>query len=223
MRTSSKIWYGIGASAAVAVVAAITQVNDKGMLSPLASAQAAPAAGGSQVQPKGTFVGNLDSAMANIFAGEGGEGGAGLTPMWPSVVAPALTGPEIAKVVTGNTLQLPGHASYYFAAGNTVEGRYIHWDQLPKVSDCPAQNAEGSDYYLNPNTNVCWKQTILPLQGSWAIKNHQLCLDVSWSGGKKADCRYFTILLDNIALFDASGGIDGKGHKLFQGKHLEQE
>lgn len=224
MRTSGKIWYGLGACVSVAAVAAVaTQVNGSVELPLVASAQAAATAAASKdARPKGTFVGDLDSALANIFAGEGGESGAGLTPMWPSVTAPALTGAEITRVVAGNTLQLPGHVSYYFTKSNSVEGRYIHWDQLPSVSACPAQNVEGGDYYLNPTTNVCWKQTILPLQGTWAVKSHQLCLDVSWSGGKKQDCRYVTILLDNIAMFDASGVIDGKGHKLFQGKKLEQ-
>lgn len=222
-RAANKVWYGVGVCATLATVAAgVATANENVALSAITPAQAAtPTA--DQAPAKGTFVGNLDTALANIFAGEGGEGGAGLTPMWPSVVAPALTGPEIAKVVTGNTLQLPGHYSYHFTSGHTVDGLYIHWDQLSKASDCPARNAEGSDYYLNPNTQVCWKQQTLPLQGDWSIKDHQLCLDVAWSGGKKEGCRYVTILLDNIALFDAAGSIDGKGHKLLPGKQLAQQ
>lgn len=31
-----------------------------------------------------------------------------------------------------------------------------------------------------------------------------------------------TILLDDIAMFDATGQIDGKGHKLVRGKELEK-
>jgi hypothetical protein len=202
MKKSNKIWFGIGACVTLGAVATA------------ASDQPTPV--------KATFVGNLDRALENIFAGEGGEGGAGLTPMWPSVVAPALTGPEIEKVVKGNSLQLQGHIGYHFTTRNTVEGNYTHWDQLPKASDCPVPNKDDSDFYLNPKDNVCWKRKVLPLQGSWQVKNHQLCLDVSWTGGKKQDCRYVTILLDDIALFDADGNIDGKGHKLFKGKQLEK-
>lgn len=213
MNKSNKIWYGIGTCITLAAAMA---VEPSGALLPMSSAHAADKA----APAKGTFVGNLDTALENIFAGEGGEGGAGITPMWPTVTAPALTGPEIARVVTGNTLQLPEHASYYFSGRNVVEGLYIHWDQLPSASSCPAENVEDSDYYLNPKDQICWKRNALPMQGKWEIRNHQLCLDVSWSGGKKQDCRYLTILLDDIAMFDASGQIDGKGHKLLQGKQL---
>src|SRR5688500_13429230 len=208
MIRSHKIWYGIGACASLAAVAA---VNDQ----PTAQAATPPA--------KGTFVGDLDHALQNIFAGEGGEGGAGLTLMWPTVTAPALTGPEIAKVVTGNSLQLEGHFSYYFTAQQRVEGLSIEWQKLPSVKDCPAQNVEGSEFYLNTRENVCWKSKTLPLQGSWKINNHQLCFDVTWEGGKKQDCRYVAILLDDVALFDASGKLDSKGHTLLQGKQLEQQ
>lgn len=220
MNKSNKIWYGVGACVTLAAVATVVKqaaVPYSG-LPLMSSAHAADAA----ASRKGTFTGDLDFALDNIFAGEGGEGGAGLTPMWPTVSAPALTGPEVAKVVTGNTLQLPGHASYHFASGNVVEGSYIHWEQLGSASACPAENVEGSDYYLNPKNKICWKQEVLPMQGKWDIRNHQLCLNVSWSGGKKEGCRYVTILLDNIAMFEASGEIDGKGHKLLKGKQLEQ-
>lgn len=115
-----------------------------------------------------------------------------------------------------------GHASYYFAGGNRVEGSYIHWTQLPSASDCPTPNVEDGDYYLNPKGKICWKKQVLALQGKWEVKSHQLCLDVSWSNGKKEGCRYVTILLDDIAMFDATGQIDGKGHKLVRGKELEK-
>lgn len=215
---SIKIWYGIGAGVTLVAAAAGVGKLWSGEVQVMSAAHAAtPTA-----PAKGTFVGDLDFAIDNIFAGEGGEGGAGLTPMWPTVTAPALTGPEIAQVVTGNTLQLPGHASYFFTTGNRVEGTYIHWTQMPSSSDCPAQNVEDGDFYRNEKDGVCWKKSVLPLQGKWEITNHQLCLNVSWTGGKKEGCRYVTILLDDIALFSATGEIDGKGHKLVKGKQLEK-
>lgn len=207
MIQSRKIWYGVGACASLAMVVAVCE-------QPAAQAAAAPV--------KGTFIGDLDHALQNIFAGEGGEGGAGLTPMWPTVTAPALTGPEIAKVVTGNSLQLEGHFSYYFTPQQRVEGLYIDWQKMPSVNDCPKQNVEGGELFLNEREGVCWRNKMLPLSGNWKIANHQLCLDVSWTGGKKQDCRYVAILLDDIALFDASGKLESKGHKLLQGKQLDQ-
>jgi hypothetical protein len=36
------------------------------------------------VETAPTFRGNLDDALKKLFAGEGEEDGAGLTPMWPS-------------------------------------------------------------------------------------------------------------------------------------------
>jgi hypothetical protein len=44
---------------------------------------------------------------------------------------------------------------------------------------------------------------------------------VTWSSGAKNDCRYVAILLDDIALFDSRGKIDGKGMKLLKGKSIE--
>lgn len=206
MIRSRKVWYGIGVCASVAAVAAVSE-------QPAAQA-AAPS--------KGTFIGDLDHALQNIFAGEGGEGGAGLTPLWPTVSAPALTGPEIAKVVTGNSLQLEGHFSYYFTPQQRVEGLHIDWQKMPSVEDCPKHNSEESEFYLNTHENVCWRSKTLPLQGGWKIADHQLCLDVSWAGGKQQECRYVAILLDDIALFDASGKMQGKGYQLLQGKQLKQ-
>jgi len=35
-----------------------------------------------------------------------------------------------------------------------------------------------------------------------------------------ADCRYVTVLLEDIALFDANGKFDGKDMKLLKGKSI---
>lgn len=208
MIKSIKIWVGVGACVTLAAAATGHELE--------------AAAANKPERAKGSFVGNLDSALDNIFAGEGGEGGAGMTPMWPSVVAPALTGPEIERVVKGNTLQLPGHVGYHFTPDHAVQGNYTHWDRLPSASACPVPNVDDSDFYLNPKDNVCWKRKVLSLQGRWQIRNHQLCLDVAWDGGGKQGCRYVAILLDDVALFDANGAIDGKGYKLLQGLQLEK-
>ncbi len=38
--------------------------------------------------------------------------------------------------------------------------------------------------------------------------------------GTKNDCRYVTVLLEDIALFDANGKFDGKDMKLLKGKSI---
>ena len=68
----------------------------------------------------------------------------------------------------------------------------------------------------------CYSFTVLPSKGTWSIRENQLCVNVAWSGGAKKDCRYVTILLDDIALFDSTGKIDGKGMKLHKGKAFEK-
>ena len=218
MIRSRKVWYGVGACASLAAVATVAERSGDAGIAFVSKANAAA----TSAPGAATFVGDLDKALQNIFAGEGGEGGAGLSPMWPTVSAPALTGPEIATVITGNSLQLEGHFSYYFTAQQRVEGLFIDWQQMPKTSDRPKQNVEDGEFYLNERENVCWRNKILPLQGSWKIDSHQLCLDVSWSGGKKQECRYVAILLDDIALFNVSGAMEGKGYQLLQGKQLKQ-
>jgi hypothetical protein len=185
-----------------------------------ASAAAAAGDAGAGAASKGTFLGNLDNALEKIFAGEGGEAGAGLTPMWPSVTAPALTGPEIEKVVKGNTLTMTWHYDYHFAADGSLAGTNTTFKKLGDASKCPAKIVEGDGYSLSSDKRSCWKTTVVPTAGAWSVKNHQLCLDIRWTGGVKQACQYVAILLDDIALFDVTGTIDGKGMKLVKGKQL---
>jgi len=202
---SLRIWTGLGVCTTMAALAPATHA---------ASEAARPAA----VAP--TFQGDLDHALAKIFAGEGGEEGAGLTPMWPTVSAPALTGPEIEKVVKGNTLTMKWHYDYYFAPDGTLLGTQTSFEKLGDASKCPKGFVEGEGYSMSSDGKTCWKIPVVPAAGTWQIRNHQLCFDLTWQGGAKRSCQYLTILLDNIALFDANGKIEGKGMKLVKGKFL---
>lgn len=228
MKNTTRLWQGIGACVTLAAgVAAIDGSSNVQTLSLIPAAQAGEGnesgeagEGGEQGSVKGTFQGDLNKAMENIFAGEGGEGGAGLSPMWPTLTVPALTDAEIRKVVTGNTLSMEGHVNYYFTAAGAVEGNHTDWEKLADAKQCPKREVETDNLYLNGDT--CWKATVLPLKGAWTTKNHQLCINVTWTGGSKNDCRYLAILLDDVAFFDATGHIDGKGHKLLKGKDLRK-
>lgn len=206
MIRSRKLWSGLGTCVTLAATAAVVH------------AAAAPKETAAEVAP--TFQGNLDDALKKIFAGEGGEDGAGLTPMWPSVTAPALTGPEIEKVVKGNTLTMKWHYDYYFSPDGTLAGTSSSFEKLGEASKCPKGFVEGEGYSMSSDGKTCWKIPVAPTQGTWSIKNHQLCMDIKWKGGAKQTCQYVTILLDDIALFNANGKVDGKGMKLVKGKQL---
>ena len=133
--------------------------------------------------------------------------------MWPSVTAPALTGPEIEKVVKGNTLTMTWHYDYFFTPDGSLAGTSTTFKKLGDASKCPAKIVEGDGYSLSSDKS-CWKTTVVPTAGTWSVKNHQLCLDIRWTGGAKQACQYVAILLDDVALFDVTGAIDGKGMKL---------
>ena len=140
--------------------------------------------------------------------------------MWPSVSAPALTGSDIEKLVTGKTLRTDGHVAWYFTPDRRIEGGFMQW-RATEQELCPAKEVK-TDAFHRGTDGVCYTYTLHPSKGSWSVKDNQLCVNVSWSTGAKNDCRYVTILLDNIALFDASGKIDGKGMKLLNGRSLAE-
>lgn len=213
MKTSTKLWSGLTNNVARAGAAAAVGVA----LLPTAFAADQPPAAPGEAKYS-AFPGDLNKAVSNIFAGEGGEGGAGLTRMWPSVVAPALSSSDIEKVVTGNTLRTDGHVSWYFGADRSIEGGYVEWKATDKTR-CPAKEDPKDAFYIGTD-GICYTYTLYPSKGSWSVRDNQLCLNVSWATGKRNDCRYITILLDDLALFDAQGKIDGKGMKLHKGKAI---
>jgi hypothetical protein len=212
VKSSTKLWFGLTNSVARAGAAAVVGTA---LLPTAFAADSQPAQSDAKYS---AFPGDLDKAVSNIFAGEGGEGGAGLTRMWPSVVAPALSSSDLEKVVTGNTLRTDGHVSWYFGADRSIEGGFVEWKATDKAK-CPAKEDPKDVFYLGTD-GVCYAYTLYPSKGTWSVKDNQLCLNVSWATGKRNDCRYVTILLDDFALFDAQGKIDGKGMKLQKGKSL---
>lgn len=219
MRKASKLWLGIGVVATVAAGAQVVRHTG----GPISTVQAAE---GSEAGEKGSsadgigFQGDLAHALDKIFAGEGGEGGAGLTPMWPRVTAPALTGEQVKTVVTGNTIHMPEHQAMYFDKNGTLEGWYATWAKGADPKACPKTEVPGDNYFRAGEN--CFVKTVHQVSGPWEVRDHQLCAKIQWLGERKDPCWYVTILLDDIALFDAAGKIEGKGNDLKRGKVLSQ-
>jgi hypothetical protein len=231
MKATTKLWYGIGVSVAragaavvagtalmpVALAAAPGEAGEGGEGAPTTASASAGEAGESGYS---SFQGNIDKAVSNIFAGEGGEGGAGLSLMWPSITIPALSSTDITKVVSGNTLRTDAHVAWYFTPDQRIEGGFVEW-KATEQQLCPAKDI-ATDAFYRGTDGICYTYKLYESKGTWSVRDNQLCLDVSWATGAKKDCRYIAILLDDIALFDAKGKIDGKGMKLLKGKALAE-
>ena len=209
MKVSTRLWYGLVGTALLP--AAFAQGGEGGE-----GGEGAKALPGDAKYS--SFQGDLDKAINNIFAGEGGEGGAGLSLMWPTLTIPALSTADVQKAVTNRTLRTEAHDAWYFAADGTLEGGHMEWSATEQKF-CPAQE-NPKDVFYRGTDGVCYTYKIHPSRGTWNVRDNQLCLDITWSTGNKKACRYVAILLEDIALFDANGKIDGKGMKLLQGKSI---
>jgi hypothetical protein len=140
--------------------------------------------------------------------------------MWPSVTIPALSSADIEKVVSGNTLRTDAHVAWYFTPDRRIEGGFVEWKATGQQS-CPEKEI-ATDAFHRGTDGICYTYELHESKGTWAVRDNQLCLDVSWANGAKKDCRYIAILLDDIALFDDHGRIDGKGMKLLKGRSLAE-
>ncbi|MFC3052240.1 hypothetical protein [Kordiimonas pumila] len=237
MRTV-KLWMGLGVATVIPATDALLDHIDLTTLTPAIYAasyleggeggeggeKAATDEGGEGGEAGGSapavgFYGDLDDALEKMFGGEGGEHGAGLSKMWPSVIAPAMTGDQVKQAMTGRTLVTPAHVAYYFSKKGSVEGWYAAWEKRD-TKECPVPEVEDL-YFYEKAADTCWYNNTLPLKGSWKVDNNQLCIDAKWKGGSVDSCWYVTVLLDDIALFKTDGDIEGKGMKLLDGKVLD--
>jgi hypothetical protein len=231
MKVKTKLWHGLTEN--VTRAGAVAVVSTALLPAAFAGSAGQGGEGGEGAQPathkpsgeggesgQSSFIGNLDKAVSNIFAGEGGEGGVGMTPMWPTISIPALSSADIPKVVSGNTLRTDHHVMWYFDPKGAIEGGYVDWKSTDQ-KNCPAKE-DPNDRVHRGTDGVCYTSRWYPSKGTWSVRDNQLCLDVKWDTGSKNGCRHVAILLDDIALFDANGKIDGKGMKLLKGKSIAE-
>ncbi len=167
------------------------------------------------------YPGELSEAMDKIWAGEGGEGGAGLGKMWPSVRIPALTEDQLKSIIPGNTLRNDGRAAFYYDKTGKIEGWVSSYEELKpdKVNKlCTASAIAARDYWREDDR--CWKVINNPMKGVWKIDNHKLCTNVTVQGNKEAQCWHVALILDRIGLFNEEGAMHKVGKVIKKGRVL---
>ena len=172
------------------------------------------------VEAEGDFVGDFDKAARLMLEGQGGLDGIGMTKMWPRISAPALTGEQIRKIVTGNTVRNNESVALYFSADSTVEAWFDDWTAVAAGVKCPSPEVGGDEYSYREN--ACQKKTIVPVKGSWEVRDDKLCPKLVWATGKNETCWYVALILDKVVLFDEAGKLLGFGKSVKRGKVLDQ-
>lgn len=163
------------------------------------------------------FPGGFDRALEKVLAGEGGEGGRGLTKMMPSVTSPALRGFQISKAITGNTLRTYGGSAIHYDPAGSLSGWMGSWT-LASSGKCPGKTL--TEDYFN-GAKGCYKMTRKPVTGTWSVEGDKLCRVVTTDGVTKKGCSHVALLLDTFGLFDSeTGTMSGKGFKLLPGKQI---
>tara|TARA_B100001939_G_scaffold300374_1_gene276299 strand:+ start:11551 stop:12279 length:729 start_codon:yes stop_codon:yes gene_type:complete len=237
-----KMWYGIGACVSVGVAATTLDkaIPAYQLLSPVSPAFAASGneageSGEGAVSQHGDeggeaghwhslndYPGELSEALEKIWAGEGGEGGAGLGRMWPSVRIPALTNKQLEMVVPGNTLRNNGRSAVYYDESGKLEGWVASYKEVrsEKVAEiCSAQAIVSYKYWREGER--CWEIVSNPMKGSWKIENHKLCTNVTVKGQGESKCWHVALILDRVGLFDEDGVMHKVGRIIKRGRVLD--
>lgn len=164
--------------------------------------------------------GNFSAALKKVLAGEGGEGGIGISKMSnQQVTIPALSGANVKEALSGNTLRQNDLFALHFRADGGFNGWEVKWEKVDKAR-CAA-NAGNENYDVEDG--VCWFATTLQQKGTWSTKGDQLCTQpalVAASGG--SSCVSVALVLDRFALFNDKGDMIGKGNTLVPGENLEE-
>lgn len=228
MGTVTKIWFGIGACVALSNAGgaqtgqhATTLIAAAGtQTAALAGAPGEAGEGGESAAATGPddFPGGFDKALEKVLAGEGGEGGRGLTKMLPSVTSPALHDFQIKKAVTNNTLYSAGASALHYDPSGQLTGWVGSW-ALISPQECPTKPGPAETYFQG--AKGCYKLTKHDATGTWNIKDDQLCRSYTANGKTTTGCSYVALLLETFALFDGETGVmSGKGFKLLAGKQI---
>lgn len=156
----------------------------------------------------------FEKAVSLMLAGEGGEGGLGIHPVWPTLSTPALNSKQITEAFAGNSLTMPFHHTIQFRQDGSLGGYNIKYTEV-EVSKCPKTNVPGNGLLLY--NGVCSQMINEAFAGTWKVVNHQLCLDMRWKSDKVKDCFHVFFTMDSVALVSPEHGLWHKAHKLKAG------
>lgn len=163
----------------------------------------------------------FEAALKLVFAGEGGQGGLGISPLmehrgaW-SFTVPALTELQLQQALKGNSLRTENHFAVHFAPDGRYRGWALAWARAP-MAQCPGKG--GLNYGIFDEQ--CWVASESRLDGSWTVMRDQFCLKPSppgVTGG--AGCVRAALILDNIVFFGPDGKMIGKGSDLVRGENV---
>lgn len=227
MAKVTKIWFGLGACVALSQSAAVQAQQHAALLAAGAETVALAGAPGEageagEAGPESAgpdnFPGGFDRALEKVLAGEGGEGGRGLSKMLPSVTSPALSGFQIKKAFTSNTLYSSGASALHYDPSGKLAGWVGSWALL-SPGRCPTKADPAATYFQG--AKGCYQMTKHPAAGTWSVNNDQLCRSFTANGKETTGCSYVALLLETFALFDGeTGSMSGKGFKLLAGKQM---
>ena len=162
--------------------------------------------------PGGTF----ESALGKILAGEGGEGGIGLSKKGDTVSIPALDEAQVKQAIGGNTLRIEHHNAYYFDKSGKGEGWEIKYSKVD-VAKC----GKGADASYELEDGECWHSETVKLPASqWSVRGNKLCtVPAVGPVTGKSGCVSVFLILNNVGLFDGDKLV-GKGKTLHKGRML---
>lgn len=215
MIRTRRIWLGLTVAATASMGHAVAAQAREAA----APAFHAPTAGGESGESGGAGEGRGDfsEALARVLAGEGGEGGLGLTYQPGQISFPALTSAQITQALTGNTLRRDNFFAMHFQPG----GRYTGWaSSWKKVEGKRCEGTPGREYMLEHGE--CYRRTDMQVpDGAWSVKDGMLCVKPALKPATgDRECASVFLVLDRVALFDGKGAMLGKGNDLVEGRQL---
>jgi hypothetical protein len=208
MDIKRKIWLGLTCTASLGLV----QAGENGESGESGEGGEQGAAMSSDF-PGGTF----DSALEKVLAGEGGEGGIGIVKSGANLSIPALSEAQLTRAFSDNTLRNGNNLAYHFSKNGTAEGWQVDWKQVD-VAKC----ANNSDPSYEMDEGECWHQVTEALPAAkWTVRDSMLCLEPALTAlSENGGCFSAFFVLNKVALYDAKGGMSGKGYDLHAGKQL---
>jgi hypothetical protein len=211
MLRNRKIWVGLSLVAGVGAAAAAPHEPVRTFLADTGKAE-----GGGGDFPGGKF----SDVLKKVLAGEGGEGGIGMSKMQGGkLTIPALSGAHIKEALSGNTLRRDNEFALHFAPQGTFKGWEIKWDE---VDAARCTKDAGKEYSLEEG--VCWFSTTVQYPtGTWTMQGDKLCTAPTLvTAAEDNKCVTMALILDKLAAFNDKGDMLGKGSTLLPGEKFEK-